>query len=203
MELSTLRRIGHVIRRSGNKDCILNFGRKPLAIWPLGRQRGIWDDNIKMELKYVVSVGVGWISLRITSNQLCWKFGSYYQRYLIKKAALLLSFSLITSLEQSPSWEGSPTSQEMPRLLMYLWSSSLCSQESVTCLYSELAKTSPHSLSPHFVNILFNSILPSTPKSSKQSLHFETDISLFNKFLAYSSFPCKLRYYTGIFLRKR
>jgi len=76
---------------------------------------------------------------------------------------------ITTSIEQKPSCEDnrSSASQEIPRML---WNPKVhyrVSQEPVTCPYPEPQQSNPR---PHFLNICFNFILPSTHRSSKRSL---------------------------------
>jgi len=68
-------------------------------------------------------------------------------------------------MEQSPSWEATSrsASQQIPRLL---WNPLPCSKLSATGPNPERDESTPH-LPPYFPQIRFNTIFPSTSRSSK------------------------------------
>jgi len=47
----------------GEEDCLLRFGGEPERNTPLGKKRHRCEDNIKMDLQEVGSVGMDWIDL--------------------------------------------------------------------------------------------------------------------------------------------
>jgi len=95
-----------------------------------------------------------------------------YDKTLLRKYYLLI-YLLNYSMEQSTSWEANrfPASQEIPHIL---WKPNVH-----YCIHKcpphvpILSQLDPvHILTPHFLKIHLNIILPSTPVSSKWSLSF-------------------------------
>ena len=86
----------------------------------------------------------------------------------------ILSYLLIYSMEQSPSWEAIrfSASQEIPHILWNLKVTLPHSQVPATCPYPEPDRSSPCPPTSHFLKIHLNIILPSMPGSPKWCLSF-------------------------------
>jgi hypothetical protein len=54
---------GHVAHMGDKRNAYRVLVEKPEGKRPLGRPTGMWEDNIKMDLKKVGWGGMGWINL--------------------------------------------------------------------------------------------------------------------------------------------